>query len=140
MAGCTMSVQPKEAAIQAMIVPTITAARPPGTPPGSLTLAVQLISTMPSETNAIHGTSHIWKAGRIEIKAIEMPASVPSMAARGVNLRIVGPINAPISTMTPMIKAQARPASQASMASLVFKKTGSMTTKTTMNMCGTLGP
>ena len=55
-------------------------------PQGSLTFAVQLISTMPRETKAIQGTSHIWKAGRIAMNVIDMPASVPSIAARGVNL------------------------------------------------------
>ena len=47
------------------------------------------------------------------MNAIEMPASVPSIAARGVYLRIVGPTNAPSSTMTPMMKHHARPACQA---------------------------
>ncbi len=36
----------------------------------------------------IHATSHIWAAGRIEMKVIEMPARVPSIAARGVSLRM----------------------------------------------------
>ena len=96
-------------AIQPITVPTSTAARPPGSPRAASRRRVQLTSTMPSETKAIHGTSQIWNAGRIEMKAIEMPASVPSIAARGVNLRMVGPTKAPISTMTPMMKAQARP-------------------------------
>jgi hypothetical protein len=34
--------------------------------------------------SAIQATSNIWKDGRIAMYAIEMPASVPSMAARGV--------------------------------------------------------
>ncbi len=42
--------------------------------------------------------------------------------------------------MMPIMNAHARPDSQACIASLVFRYTGSMTTKTTMNMCGTLGP
>ncbi len=46
--------------------------------------AVHPTSTNVSETKAIHGTSQLWKAGRIEMKASEMPASVPSIAARGV--------------------------------------------------------
>ena len=95
---------------------------------------------MASETKAIQGTSHIWNAGRSEMKAIEMPASVPSIAARGVCDRIHGPTTIPRSTMTPMMKAQARPACQASTASFVLRYTGSMITNTTMNMCGTLGP
>ena len=74
-----------------MTMPTITATRPPGSPPGRRTLAVQAISTIANETNAIQGTSHIWNAGRIEMNAIEMPASVPSIAARGVWARIHGP-------------------------------------------------
>jgi hypothetical protein len=54
---------------------------------------------MPSDTNAIHGTCQLSPAGRIEIKAIEIPASAPSIAARGVYLRIVGPTNAPSRMM-----------------------------------------
>ncbi len=69
-----------------------------------------------------------------------MPASVPSIAARGVSARSCGPMKAPSSTMTPMMKHHARPASQATRASLVSRYTGSMTRNTTMNMCGTLGP
>jgi hypothetical protein len=57
-----------------------------------------------------------------------------------VILRMNGPMNAPISTMTPMTNAQARPASQARTGSPVARKIGSMMTNTTMNMCGTLGP
>ena len=69
-----------------------------------------------------------------------MPASVPSIAARGVIRRMNGPMNAPMSTMTPMTNAQASPASQAWIGSPVARKIGSMITNTTMNMCGTLGP
>ena len=50
-----------------------------------------------------------------------MPASVPSIAACGVYLRMYGPTNAPISTMTPMMNAQARPASQACSGSFVCR-------------------
>ena len=63
--------------------------------------------------SAIQAASHICAAGRIEMKAIEMPARVPSSAARGVYLRMYGPTNAPISTITPMMNAHATPASQA---------------------------
>ncbi len=103
-------------------------------------LAVQAISTIAKHTRPIHGVSHIWNAGRIEMNAIEMPASVPSIAARGVIARIAGPTNAPSSTMTPMMKHQARPACQARIGSLVLRYIGSMIRNTTMNMCGTLGP
>ena len=102
--------------------------------------AVQAISTIAKQTRPIHGVSHIWNAGRIEMNAIEMPASVPSIAARGVRARICGPTKAPSSTMTPMMKHQASPACQASIGFLVSRYIGSMTRKTTMNMCGTLGP
>ena len=43
-------------------------------------------------------------------------------------------------TMTPIMNAQASPACQACIGSSVARYTGSMTTKITMNMCGTLGP
>jgi hypothetical protein len=39
-----------------------------------------------------------------------------------------------------MRKAHAKPACQAWMGSSVFRYTGNMTTKITMNRCGTLGP
>lgn len=43
--------------------------------------------------------------------------------------------------MTPIMNAHASPrACQAALASFVCRYTGSITTKTTMNMCGTLGP
>ncbi len=95
---------------------------------------------MPSTGRPIHAASQICAAGRIEMKVSEMPARVPSIAARGVILRMNGPTKAPINTITPMTNAQARPASQARIGSPVLRKIGSMMTKTTMNMCGTLGP
>ena len=55
------------------------------------------------------------------MKAIEIPASVPSIAARGVNRRMVGPTKAPMSTITPMMNAQASPSCQARIASFVFR-------------------
>jgi hypothetical protein len=51
-----------------------------------------------------------------------------------------GPTNAPIITMMPIMNAHASPDCHACNGSLVFRYTGSMTTNTTMNMCGTLGP
>jgi hypothetical protein len=104
-----------------MIAPTITAARPPGIPPGSRMFAVHAIRTIAKQTSAIHGSSHIWNAGRIEMNAIEIPASVPSIAARGVCSRIQGPTNAPASTITPMMKHQASPACHASTGSFVVR-------------------
>ena len=118
----------------------MTATSPPGMPPGSRTFAVHAISTIAKHTRPIHGTSHIWNAGRIEMNATEMPASVPSIAARGVIARIAGPTKAPIRTMTPMMKHHASPACHATTGSLVLRYTGSMIRNTTMNMCGTLGP
>ena len=44
-----------------------------------------------STGSAIHSASHICAAGRIEMNVIEMPASVPSSAARGVKRRIARP-------------------------------------------------
>ena len=64
----------------------------------------------------------LWsKAGAIEMKVNEMPASVPSRAARGVYLRMVGPTKAPSNTMVPIRNAQASPDSQASTGSLVLR-------------------
>jgi len=47
------------------------------------------------------------------INVNEIPASVPSSAARGVSLRMVGPMNAPRRMIKPMMNAQASPASHA---------------------------
>ena len=69
-----------------------------------------------------------------------MPASVPSIAARGVYFRMVGPTKAPSRMMMPMTKHQASPACHAATGLPVLRATGSMIRKTTMNMCGTLGP
>ena len=71
--------------------------------------------------NAIHSASHIWAAGRIEMKAIEMPASVPSIAACGVYRRMYGPTNAPTSTISPMMKHHASPDAQATSGSFVAR-------------------
>jgi hypothetical protein len=95
---------------------------------------------MPREMNAIQGTSQLWNAGRIEMNVIEMPASVPSIAARGVCFRIVGPMKAPRRMMIPITKHQASPACHAAIGFPVRSAIGSMMRKTTMNMCGTLGP
>ena len=88
----------------------------------------------------IQAASHISAAGCIAMKVSEIPASAPSSAARGVYLRTVGPTNAPIRMITPMMNAHASPASQALIALCVFRYVGSMITSVTMNMCGTLGP
>ena len=57
-----------------MTVPTMTAASPPGMPNGRRTPAVQRHRMIANDDEArSSGTSHIWNAGRIEMKAIEMP-------------------------------------------------------------------
>ena len=68
-------------------------------PNGRRTPAVHDSRMIANVASAIHGALHIWNAGRIEMNAIEMPASVPSIAARGVYRRIVGPMKAPIRTI-----------------------------------------
>ncbi|SKY65664.1 Uncharacterised protein [Mycobacteroides abscessus subsp. abscessus] len=55
------------------------------------------------------------------MKVIEIPARVPSIAARGVSLRTYGPTNAPIITITPIMNAHAKPACQACIASLLLR-------------------
>ena len=90
-------------------------------PNGSFTSVKKPIRMMASTGRPIQAASHICAAGRIEMNVIEMPASVPSMAARGVSLRMYGPTNAPIITITPIMNAQASPADQAWIGSLVFR-------------------
>ena len=67
----------------------------------------------------------------MEMNVIEIPASVPSIAARGVNFRTVGPMNAPSRTITPTMNAQASPAIQASSGVPPRRTIGSMITKVT---------
>jgi hypothetical protein len=89
----------------------------------------------------ITGVMNISSAGRIEMKAMETPASVPSSAARGVTLRIQGAMKPPIIRMKLWKNTQTRPASQPLMGSpVVIEAIGSMITKVTMNICGTLMP
>jgi hypothetical protein len=65
------------------------------------------------------------------MNAIEIPASVPSMAARGVKRRMVGPTNAPMRTITPTMNAHASPAIQASTGVPPRNTIGSMITNVT---------
>ena len=58
----------------------------------------------------------------------EIPASVPSSAARGVSLRMVGPMKAPRRMIKPMMNAHASPVSHALIGSWVAKNVGSMIT------------
>jgi hypothetical protein len=76
----------------------------------------------------------------MEMKVTETPASVPSRAARGVILRITGPINPPIINTKLWTKTQVSPASQPLIGSPVVSAIGSMITNVTTNMCGTLMP
>ena len=138
--GSRMSLQPASTAIHATAVAKSTATRPTGASPGSFRPPSQPTRMKARAMKAIHGACHIRAAGFIEMNVMEMPASAPSSAARGVNFRIHGPKKAPISTMHPMMNAQASPARQAFSASPDSMATGSITTKTTMKVCGTLGP
>src|SRR5919199_111608 len=138
--GWRMSDQPRATATQATAVETRTASRPTGASNGGGPPPSQPTRMKASATNAIHGATHICAAGLIEMNVMLMPASEPSSAARGVNLRMYGPKSAPSRTMQPMMNAQANPARQAFNGSWDWSSTGSMTTNTTMNVCGTLGP
>ena len=89
--------------------------------PGSFRSVKKPIRMITKTGSAIHSASHICAAGRIEMNAIEMPASVPSSAARGVYLRMYGPTNAPISTMQPMMKPRRGRPAQAVNGSLVAR-------------------
>jgi hypothetical protein len=86
------------------------------------------------------GVRKISIAGRMEMKAIETPASVPSSAARGVTLRTNGATKPPSIRMKLWKKTQTRPASHPLTGSPVLAAMGSMITKVTTNMCGTLIP
>jgi hypothetical protein len=74
------------------------------------------------------------------MKVTETPASVPSKAARGVIFRMYGAMKPPIIRMKLWKNTQTRPADQPFRGSPVLMVIGSMITKVTMNMCGTLTP
>src|ERR1700710_1887591 len=124
----------------AMTMPTAIATRPAGmffqyfTPPN------QLARMMAKHTNPTYGVLNISSAGRIEMKVTETPASVPSSAARGVIFRMYGAMKPPIIRMKLWKNTQTRPADQPFMGSPVLIVIGSMITKVTMNICGTLTP
>ena len=88
----------------------------------------------------ISGVSNTNRPGRIEMKVIEMPASEPSSAARGVMRRMIGAMKPPAISTKLWMNTQVKPASHACTGSLVLIRIGSMTTKVTTNMCGTLMP
>ncbi len=92
------------------------------------------------QTMPMTGVRYISSAGRIEMKAIDTPASVPSSAARGVILRTYGAMKPPIISTKLWMNTQVSPASQPLTGSPVLSAIGSMITNTTMNMCGTLIP
>jgi hypothetical protein len=132
--------QPKAVDTQASSVPTPIATSPAGTLPGKRTPPYQPPRMIASETRPMTGDSNISIAGFIEMKVIEIPASVPRSAARGVSRRMCGATNAPRNSTIPSMNTQARPACQASIGSPLWARIGSMMASATKNMCGTLGP
>ena len=86
--ACPTSGADMKPPIQPMAVPTSSAASPTGMLNGSFTSVKKPIRMIAITGRPIHAASHIWAAGRIEMKVIEMPARVPSIAARGVSLRM----------------------------------------------------
>ena len=92
------------------------------------------------QTMPITGVMNISSAGRIEMNVIDTPASVPSSAARGVILRMIGPTKPPIISTKLWMNTHVSPASQPLIGSPVLSAIGSMITNVTMNMCGTLMP
>ncbi|GAA3351509.1 hypothetical protein GCM10020358_81450 [Amorphoplanes nipponensis] len=104
---------------QPMALPSSSATSPMGRLKGSRTSVSRPISSRPRTGRAIHAAFHICPAGFIEMKVMEMPARVPSRAARGAYRRMYGPTKAPISTITPMMNAHATPAVHAWTGSLV---------------------
>ena len=95
---------------------------------------------MAKHTMPMSGVSNTRRPGRIEMKVMEMPASEPSSAARGVILRMTGAMKPPAIRTKLWTNTQVSPASHACTGSCVLSRIGSMTTKVTTNMCGTLVP
>ena len=116
------------------------ATRPAGVPLKYRTPPNQLARMMAKQGIAMIGVMNISSAGRIEMKAIDTPASVPSSAARGVIFRMIGATKPPIIRTKLWMKTHVRPASHPSIGFPVFAAIGSMITNVTTNMCGTLMP
>ena len=70
------------------------------------------------------GVSNTRRPGRIEMKVMEMPASEPSNAARGVILRMIGAMKPPAIRTKLWTNTQVSPASQAWIGSLVLSRMG----------------
>ena len=100
----------------------------------------QLARMIAKQTTPMIGVVNICAAGRIEMNVIDTPASVPSSAARGVTLRMNGAMNPPPISTKLWMKTQVSPASHPWIGSPVLIAIGSMITKVTTNMCGTLMP
>src|SRR5262245_6082379 len=100
----------------------------------------QLAMITAKHTMPMTGVMNISSAGRMEMNAMDTPASVPNRAARGVMRRITGAMNAPIMSTKLWMNTHVSPASQPLMGSPVESEIGSITTNVTMNMCGTLMP
>ena len=95
---------------------------------------------MAKQIRPMAGVMNISSAGRIEMKVIEMPASAPSNAARGVIIRMYGAIKPPSIRMKLWKNTQTRSADQPFSGSPVLSVIGNMMTNVTTNMCGTLTP
>ena len=124
---------------QAISVPAAMATSPAGMPP-YFTPPNQLTRMMAKQTTPIIGVMNISSAGRMEMKVIDTPASVPSRAARGVILRMIGREEAADHQDEALEEDPDEPGLQPLIGSPVASVIGSMITKVTMNMCGTLMP
>ena len=82
-----------------MIIPTAIATRPAGIPLGYRKPPNQLTMMTAKQVSPITGVIYISSAGRMEMKVIDTPASVPSSAARGVMRRTIGATKPPIIRM-----------------------------------------
>ena len=121
-------------------MPAAIATSPAGMPFGYLKPPNQLTRMIAKHVTPITGVMYISSAGRIEMKVIETPASVPSSAARGVILRMYGAMKPPIIRMKLWKNTHTSPADQPLSGSPVLSVIGSMMTNVTTNMCGTLTP
>ena len=108
------------------------ASRPAGRRSGILMLASQPKSRMPKQIRPSQAASYTRNDGVSAMYDTAMPASVPSMAARGVTLRSQSPTKAPMATTMPWMKVHAIATPHASRASPVLAISGIMMAKVTM--------
>ena len=118
---------PNAVEAHAMAVPAAMARVPPANAAPVAHAAEPARGMIAKHTMPITGVMYISSAGRIEMKAMDTPASVPRSAARGVILRTIGAMKPPSISTKLCTNTHTSPASQPLIGSPVLRLIGMMT-------------